>query len=128
MAIETNSKKKKGDEVFAYDFPKSEEITINKSDLQIQLDKYKSKIKSSFSIFDIITIISIWIPIITSDFKGFNIFSSEEIRAAYGMFALIITLYITITKIKSWWSNKNISYKPEQMAKYILDQCNKKNK
>jgi hypothetical protein len=47
-----------------YEFPKSEQITIHKSDLQIQLERFKDRIAASFSVFDLLAIVSLWSPVI----------------------------------------------------------------
>lgn len=69
--FETKNNKKLTEEL-SYVFPESEKITIDKANLQIQLDKFKSAVISTFS-FDsfislLITLSAVWIPLFTSDF------------------------------------------------------------
>ncbi len=119
-----------------YEFPKSENISIQRSSLQIQLEKFKKAVAEAFS-FDsifslLITLAAVWVPIFTSNFKNIFSVSSEVVLGAYISFAILISIYAfyrsIIASSISYFQNKHnkISTDAEKMSKYILDQCNKK--
>lgn len=119
----------KSEEGIVYEFPEAEKISIDKSNLQIQLNKFKEKIKSSPSIFDLLAIISLWSPIFSANFKSILGISPGSVEAAYIVFASIITITIIYLRLKSFIiSDKDVDINPEKMAKKILEQCQKKNK
>lgn len=108
----------------SYQFPSSEEIVISKSDLHIQLQKYKSTIQSSFSVFDFLAIFSLWVPVFTGGFtKVFNI-NPDQVKGGYFMLAVLLTLIILYSKI-SWRKDEMISADPEEMSSKILECCKK---
>jgi len=110
-----------------YIYPKAEEIIINKANLQIKLDKFKDKIKNSFSLYDLLAIVALWSPIFTADFKDLFGISSTSIKVGYIIFALFITIIILWPRLSSIFSvDKTISSDPEEMAQKILEQCQKK--
>lgn len=113
-------------------FPKSEEIVIPKSDLQIWLDKFKTSIRSSFSIFDVLAILSFWAPILTADFKPIEITNKLgvgglEVRAGYIVFAVLITGFIIFSRGGYFTRGlrNGVSNDPEKMANKILELCQK---
>ena len=116
----------KKDSEAVYIFPKSEEIIISKSDLQIQMDKFKAKIRASFSIYDLIIVISLWLPIISVDFKNMFGVPSSSIRAGYIVFSVMVTAFLILSKAIN--RDKNISCDSEEMANKILEKCQKRNK
>jgi len=116
----------------SYFFPISEEIVIRKSELQIQLEKFKERIRSSFSVFDILAIVSIWSPLFSADFKELFALTPEEIQTGYTVFAILITAFILCSRFKYFvtmlWTKDNVSTSSEQMSAKILEQCQCKNK
>lgn len=119
--------KKEDYEGLVYVFPKTEEIRIGRSELQILLGKFKEKIQKSFSVFDLLSIISLWSPVVSADFKPFFFFNKDEMKGAYIIFALMITMFIIIGKISiTWHKNNTVDTDPEKMAQKILEQCQKK--
>ena len=127
--ISKNNLTTKDAENVSYVFPKSEEIIIRRSDLQIQLEKFKKRIRASFSVFDLITIVSLWAPIFSADFKGILNFQAIEIRFGYIVLASIITIVILWSRMNSriWFLLKNrrnsVSDDSEEMANKILERC-----
>jgi len=119
-------------ENISYIFPKSEEIVIPRSDLQIQLEKFKERVRSSFSVFDILAILSLWAPIFSADFKPIMNFQAIEVRAGYTVLAIIVTFFILWSRagyfIKKFFRKDSISDNPEKMANKILEQCQSKPK
>ncbi|GMX57906.1 MAG: hypothetical protein YFSK_2370 [Candidatus Yanofskyibacterium parasiticum] len=114
-------------EGLVYVFPKTEEIRIGRSELHILLGKFKERIQKSFSIFDLLAIISLWSPTVSADFKPFFIFDQAEVRGGYITFAFMITMFIMVGKISIIWQKNNmIDSDPEKMAQKILEQCQKK--
>ncbi len=112
-----------------YEFPKSEEIFIDKSNFQILLSKFKDRIKSSFSLYDLLAVISLWAPLFSADFKSLFKISSDSIKSGYFVFALIITVLIIYQRlILILFGDKSISSDPEKTAQKVLEQCKKKNK
>jgi len=110
-----------------YVFPKSEEIVIDKSNLQIQLDKFKKRIKNTISIYDLIMVLSLWTPLFTADFKSLYFVDHSSIKAGYVVFSSIVTICIIIPKVFSVFvKDRNISEDSEEMARKILEQCQKK--
>ncbi len=116
----------------SYIYPRSEEIVIHKSDLQIQLEKFKERIYSSFSIFDLLAIVSLWSPIFSADFKQLLGLSSIEIEVGYVVFAVLITIFILWLRCKYFivqiWKKENVSPDSGEMAEKILQQCQSKPK
>jgi hypothetical protein len=114
----------------SYIFPKSEEIVIHRSDLQIQLEKFKERIRSSFSVFDLLAIVSLWSPVFSADFKQFLGLTSNEFQIGYVIFAILITIFILSSRcwyfISRIWKTESVSPDPEGMAKNILEQCQSK--
>lgn len=121
-------------EELSYRFPESERITIDKANLQIQLDKFKSAVLDTFSLDSLInlvvTVLAVWVPLFTSDFKSIMGISSVNIKGAYVGFAFLITVYVIyryIIKPINYWLTRNIvSNESEKMTQIILDKCNKK--
>ena len=132
--IDAKNNKQAEDEL-SYIFPESEKITIDKINLQVQLDKFKSAIIDSFS-FDhfinlLITLSAVWIPLFTSNFNAILGISSLNMEAIYVGFAVLTTLFAVyryvIKSIHFWFTNKYIaSTNSEKMVQIILDKCNKK--
>lgn len=126
---------KNPEEEVSYNFPQSERITIDKANLQIQLDKFKVAIIDTFN-FDsfinvLITISAVWIPLFTSDFKSVLGLSSTFVKSAYMGFSSAVTIYVIykyiFKPINFFLFNKdNSSSNSEKMAQIILDKCNKK--
>lgn len=119
-------------ENISYVFPRSEEIVIHKSDLQIQLEKFKERILSSFSIFDLLAIISLWSPVLTADFKMVLSLTPSEIKAGYTVFAIVITIFILWSRfqyrILNFFQKDKVSPDSEIMTEKILEQCSSKPK
>lgn len=115
-----------------YRYPRSEEIAIHRSDLQIQLENFKKRILSSFSIFDLLAVISLWTPILSGEFKSRMGLSSEQIQAGYVVFAAIITFLILVSRTKyhiaSFFSKNEVSADPKIMAEKILEKCDPESK
>jgi len=116
----------------SYIFPKSEEIVIHKSDLQIQLEKFKERIRATFSVFDLLAIISLWSPLFSADFKNLLGLESRELRVGYIVFAILITLFILSSRCKYFilrlLGKERVSPDAGQMAEKILEQCQSKPK
>jgi len=110
-----------------YVFPKSEKIVIHRSDLQIQLEKFKEKTKAAFSAFDLLAIISLWSPLFGAEFKSIFGLEPKELRAGYVVFACLITLFILWSRIKysilDFWKKESVSSDASEMAVKILEQC-----
>jgi hypothetical protein len=121
-------------EELSYRFPESERITIDKANLQIQLDKFKSAVLDTFSLDSfinlVVTVLAVWVPLFTSDFKSIIGISPINIKGAYVGFASLITVYVIyryIIKPIDYLLTKNIvSNNSEKMTQIILDKCNKK--
>jgi len=118
-------------ENISYVFPKSEKIIILRSELQIQLEKFKRAVISSFSVFDFLAIISLWSPIFANAFAPLLSMSANEVRAGYVVLAIILTIIIlwnkavfNVTRVFS--KNKNVSNDSEKMSYTILEQCQAK--
>ena len=119
-----------------YEFPKSENISIQRSSLQIQLEKFKKAVEESFSADSffslLITLAAVWVPVFTSNFKDIYFVSSKIVLGAYIFFAIFVSIYTLyknlIVSVIRYFKNKNnkISTDSEKMSKYILEQCNKK--
>ena len=116
----------------SYIFPKSEEIVIHKSDLQIQLENFKKRILASFSIFDLLAIVSLWAPIFSTDFKKILSLEPSEVKVGYTVFAVLITIFILLSRTKyfiiEFRKRNNVSSDSEQMAIKILEKCQSKEK
>jgi len=116
----------------SYVFPTSEEIVIQKSDLHIQLEKFKERISSSFSIYDLLALLSVWVTLVSADFKSIFSISTDEVKAGYFVFVIIITLLIIYSRSRYLFFNSKdkdtVSDSPEKMAVMILDQCKSKPK
>lgn len=110
-----------------YVFPKSEEIVIQRSDLQIQLEQFKERIRSSFSIFDLLAIVSLWSPVFSADFKNFLGLTSSAFKTGYIVFAILITAFILTSRCKYFilriWKKENVSSDSKEMAEKILQKC-----
>jgi len=119
-----------------YEFPKSENISIWRSSLQIQLEKFKKAVAGSFSVDSIvsllITLAAVWVPVFTSSFRKIFTISSDMVMGAYLFFAVVVSIYVLykhiLASLISFFMNKRnkISSDAEKMSKYILEQCNKK--
>jgi len=116
----------------SYVFPRSEEIVIHKSDLQIQLEKFKERTRSSFSVFDLLAIVSLWSPVFSADFKQFLGLTSSELQTGYIVFAVLITVFILGSRCKYFisqmWKKEKVSPDSGVMAENILEQCQSKPK
>lgn len=116
-------------ERLTYIFPKSEEIQIHRSDLQILLEKFKSRIKESFSIFDGLALVSLWAPVFSAEFKSIFGLNSDAVESGYVVFAVLITIVIFWSRLFRRvirWLNKeemDISADAEKMSQGILSQC-----
>lgn len=116
----------------SYVFPASEEIVIQKSDLQIQLEKFKERIKASFSVFDVLAIVSLWAPTFSAEFKSISVFTSGEVRMGYIVFSIMMTAFIlysrTFYRFFNFWKKDKVNDDSEKMAQKILEQCKSKPK
>lgn len=130
MAIAKEPKDK-----ITYKFPKSEDIFICRADLQIQLQEFKKAISASFSVYDLLAVISLWIPVFTGGFDSVFYMSPEEVKSGYVVLAILITLIILYNKtkynllyLKNFLIKKtnNVSSDPKKMSQMILDQCQPK--
>lgn len=128
---EENEQQFNTDETLEFEFPKSERIAIHKSDLQIQLERFKERIFSSFSIYDLLAIVSLWSPIFSSDFRAVIGLTSNEMKVGYFVFASIITIFILWSRISfhifNYFREDRVSPNPEKMVDKILEQCNQRN-
>ncbi len=116
-------------ENLSYVFPSSEEIVIQKSDLQIQLERFKERIKASFSLFDLLAILSLWTPLFTADFRRFFGIEASELKVGYAVFVILLTIFILWYRAKYFIFTKDrVSPDSEKMAQKILEQCQKKPK
>lgn len=118
--------------------PKSHDISINASDLKLQLIHFKRAIKNGISKEWVIAAFSLWIPIFTSDFRAFLMVSGEMIKGAYILFAFIMTILLITPLLHSLgrlclllpfirnqfeqWALKN-EIDPEKKADLILNHC-----
>lgn len=129
----TNKGNAKGDLIF--EFPSSEKIIIDKTYLKGELAYFKKVVLNSFNERNVlnfaISIVAVWLPIFTSDFKKILNFDPLTIRGGYAVFSIIITIYFVFQFI--WrplslliWGEKNASPDSEKMAQIILDKCNKR--
>jgi hypothetical protein len=111
-----------------YIYPKSEAINIHKSDLQIQLTKYKEKILASFSLFDLLAILSLWSPVVTAEFKSVLGLAPNEMQAGYIVLAFCLSFAIIYSRVKYYFKKPRpaASASPEDMANNILNQCQAK--
>jgi hypothetical protein len=119
-----------------YEFPQSEKISIQRSSLQIQLEKFKKAVIDSFSFDSIIsllvTLAAVWVPVFTSTFRKIFTASSDIVLGVYVSLAMAISFYSVyknlIAPSLSYLKNRKnkISSDAEIMSKYILEQCNKK--
>ena len=129
---ETQEQEFHTDETLEYEFPKSERITINKSDLQIQLERFKERIYSSFSVYDLLAIVSLWSPVLGSEFKPILGLSSNELQVGYFVFASLITIFVlwsrAVFRFLNYFKKDSVSVHPEKMVNKILEQCNQRNK
>ena len=107
-------------ENLSYIFPSSEEIIIQKSDLQIQLDRFKERIKVSLSIFDVLAVLSLWTPLFTADFREFFGLQPPEIKVGYVVFAVLLTVFIFGYRAKYFFSQLFKKDKVNQTIKSLL--------
>lgn len=87
------------DLLFVYN--KSNDIKINPSDLELELINFKRAVQNEVNLPTIVTLISIYIPFFTSDFKDFFILTSRQTLIAYSILVVIITMFIAKTVIIS---------------------------
>ena len=132
--LENNHNKITGEEAenISYIFPKSEEISIHKSDLQIQLESFKERVRASFSVFDLLAMVSLWLPLCNPGFGSILGLESAEVQAGYTVFASLITLFFLYSRSKyfvlKFWKKERVSSDAGEMAKIILEQCQSKSK
>jgi hypothetical protein len=119
----------------SFEFPSSEKITIDKVNLSFQLMKFRNAVTDSISLDSIvnflITLVAVWVPMFTSDFKTFLGYNPVLIKGAYVGFAIFATLYsfyrFAIKPLWFYgWNNSTASQDPEKMAQIILEKCDKK--
>lgn len=134
VKIDTKNNKSPGAGT-SYLFPESEKITIDKANLQIQLDKFKSAVTRLFNfetfVSLLITLSAVWVPLFTADFKSILGLSSIMVKSIYTGFSSLVTLYAFYRYILKpvyffFFEKNNVSNDPEEMAQIILDKCNKK--
>ncbi len=111
-----------------YEFPRGEDMFINKDNLQIKLGEFKDKIRSSFSVFDLLAIISLWAPAVSADFKATLGLGADSIKFGYIIFSILITITIFYSRVRAKYflMNKDVSDDPQKMVQKILEQCQKK--
>jgi hypothetical protein len=113
--------------VFTFVYPKSEQIEISKSDLQIQLDKFKQRILGGLSASDCLALLSLWLTVFAADFRPFFGYTSDQVGAAYVSVTILISIFIIgrpiFVFLHSWKDRERVSSDPEDMAKKILDRC-----
>jgi hypothetical protein len=131
----TNRNSRGSSQDISFEYPISEKITIDKTNLHIQLDKFKKAVSDSFNLDSsfnfLVTLLAVWVPIFTSDFKTTLGYDPSSIKGGYFGFVVFVTFYLIYKFVcKPIWflflSNSKVSQDPEKMAQIILDKCNKK--
>jgi len=128
-----NKKRKKpeikpgADKKLVYEYPRGEDMFIDRANLQIKLGEYKEKVKSSFSIFDLLAIVSLWAPVFSADFKSMFGIRPDAVKFGYIVFATILAIIIVYLRMKFYFlGDKDVSSDPKEMAQKILEQCQKR--
>lgn len=121
-----------------FEYPRSPDVQVNGSDLTLELIRFERAVKNRITFPLFAAIISLWAPFFTSDFKENFGFSSNEIKACYFGFALMLTVFIlkpllvTLVRWIPWvpfWNEKFQSWikdnecDPETKARDILKKC-----
>lgn len=115
------------DKKLVYEYPRGEDMFIDRANLQIKLGEYKEKIKSSFSVFDLLAIVSLWAPVFSADFKSMVGIKADAVEFGYIVFAAIFSIIIVYLRVKFYFlGNKDVSSDPKEMAQKILEQCQKR--
>lgn len=73
-------------------------LKVNVSDLKLRLQDFKKSTQNTSFIIPTASLLALWVPIFTSDFKGFLGANPEAVRAGYIVFAVILTA-ITLRKL-----------------------------
>jgi len=100
-------------------YPKNKDIYINSSDLELKLVDFKNAIKNSFDIINLISIISLWVPVFTSEFKQINGIDPNILKGMYILVVFVISLLI----LKSFLKNIFIflvNYIPKLKTKFKI--------
>ncbi len=101
--------------------PKHKDILINSANLELKFLDFKTAVKNSFSIIDLLAIISLWTPLFTAEFKNVYIFTAEFIKGFYVLFILIITIFFIFKILKNiiLFFFKHISFIRKRYSKFI---------
>lgn len=116
-------------------------VIIRLSDLKLRLIQFNRNIIRANIFTPIPAIIAFWVPLFTSDFKGFFNFKPEEVRAAYFTIGAVLTILMLKNLIKLFLAKikmKSIRFRlsageslaenrrryetdPEKFAEYLCD-------
>lgn len=109
-------------------YKNSDNIFISISDLKLELIRFKDAVKKEIYLPLVIPLLSLLIPVFTSEFKPFLIFSKDTMRIIYIIFVIISMFLLIVPILKSLWIslikilNKiNKSSFSELMEKYEPD-------
>lgn len=81
-------------------YPLSEDLKINRSQLEQQLAVFKEAVKKELTFGEIMAIMGLWSPLLTSDFKALLGLTAGEIKVGYLVFSILLTIQIISGRIK----------------------------
>lgn len=77
-------------------YPRTNNVEINLSDLMLELEDYQNALKNAPNVTLILVILSLWVPVVTSDFKNIYYWNGHDIKIVYSTFVFIFTLYLIL--------------------------------
>ena len=75
-------------------YEKSNDIRINASDLKLEFIHFKEAISNTITLPIFLAVISVWVTLITADFKSILGVNKEIIYGIYFMFSVVITFLL----------------------------------
>lgn len=80
-------------------YPQMDDVSINSAILVNQLIEFKEAITNKINIETIISVVALWSPLFSADFKTFIGYSAEAVEFGYIVFAFMMSLIIILKGI-----------------------------
>lgn len=81
-------------------YPLTQDIQINRSQLEKHLTVFKEAVKKELGFPEVLAILGLWSPLLTSDFKPLFGLTAGEVRVGYIVFSILLSLMIFSGRLK----------------------------
>jgi hypothetical protein len=108
---------------------KQKYLSINLADLKLRLRDFKNSVRNSDIIAPLTGVIGVWLPLFTSEFKGFLGLDPSTVKAIYSAVAILLSLLLIrnlfvllrLVAFKVLLKLKKTGMTAEQLMKHEVD-------